>query len=100
MQKEGMWDMSGTCSLYPNTSIALNDNNDDGDDDVDGNSNFDMRWGLLYIGIVLGSLHPLSELMLTNEETEPPTEVIYLLKVTQQWSSRLVWNLGLQTLTS
>lgn len=96
MQKEGMWDMSGTCSLYPNTSIALNDNNDDGDDDADSNSNFGVCWGLL-LGIVLGSLHPVSELMLTNEETEPPTEVIHLLKVTQQWSIRLVWNSGLQT---
>lgn len=56
--------MSGTSSPYPNGSLAPNDNNDAGDDD--GNSNFHMGRGLVCIGIELGDLHLLSELMLTK----------------------------------
>lgn len=55
--------MSGTSSPYPNGSLAPNDNNDAGDDD--GN-NFHMGRGLVCIGIELGDLHLLSELMLTK----------------------------------
>lgn len=55
--------MSGTSLPYSNNSIALNNN--------DGNTNFDTCSEPVYIGIILGNLHPLSELMLTNEETKP-----------------------------
>lgn len=69
--------MSGTSPPYTNNSIALNDNND-------SNTNFDTCSEPVYIGIILGNLHPLLELMLTNEETKPQTEVIHLPKVMQQ----------------
>lgn len=56
--------MSGTSLPYSNNSIALNNNND-------GNTNSDTCSESVYIGIILGNLHPLSELMLTTEETKP-----------------------------
>lgn len=69
--------MSGTSPPFSNNSIALNNNND-------GNTNFDTCSEPVYIGIILGNLHPLSELMLTNEENKPRTEVIHLPKVMLQ----------------
>ena len=69
--------MSGTSPPNTNNSIALNDNND-------SNTNFDTFSEPVYIGIILGNLYPLSELMLTNEETKPRTEVIHSPKVMQQ----------------
>lgn len=55
--------MSGTASPYPDGSIALDGNSDDGDD---GNSDFNTCYRLEYTGTESGSLHLLSELMLTK----------------------------------